>query len=362
MKTLLLPIGTLLLLVSTAVAQEVPSVKETKGEVVHIGPKWKKGETVRTKLTMESATEQDDPRGGDKKTTTKMLITMVSSETVKDIDEKNVVTAELAYESMAVKQEDGGVEWDSTKDLENEEHPLTGLYGAMLKHKYSLKYDAAGKLSEVKGFDKMFEEALKAYAENESMAEAIRGSMQSSMSDKAMLRMMAAATFFPGKAVAKGDTWEVKTEVPVPIVSSTLLMTTKYQLTAMEPGKDGTLARITGEGTMSSAEKKEKPAAEEAGTDEPKGLFSMFEYVYENGKQSTEIVFNVDRGLLVKLVMKQTMDMKITTKSDGSVTNCKVANTTSMELLGPKPVEPAKPEADKRVPEPEKPSPPKEGE
>lgn len=365
MKLLGLACAALTLLAATNLirSQEAPKPAEPQGAVVFIGPKWKKGEVARTKMTMESVTEQQNPDGEGVKT--KMVIIAVQAETVKDIDAKDVVTTELVYESMSVKQEGpAAFEWDSAKDLENKDNPVTGIYAAMLTHKYSLTYDSAGKLSKVEGFDKMVKDAVKAY-EDESMAELIRGSLQASMSDRAMLRSMSASTFFPGKPLAKGDTWEIKAEVPVAVVSATLTMTTKYKLTAVEQGKDGLMARISGEGTMSSVEAKKDKGAEEEGKGESKGLFSMFEYVYENGKQSTEIVFNVDRGLLVKSTMNQTMDMKMTVKSSGTVTNSKVTNSTLMELLPPKPADAAKPEPAPATPDKKEPAegnktPPKE--
>ena len=366
----LLALPALLLVCSLSVAQEAPAPEAPKGEQVFLTAKWREGDSVRQRTTVETTTEMDNPMAG--KITSKQTMVMVGVETFKSVSDKDVVTTELAYESLKIKSatSDISMEWDSEKPDEGDmEESQAAFYKAMIKSKYTLTYDPSGKLVGLKGFDKVLEESLKD-ADN-PMA---KSSLKASFGDQAMMRNFGSNSFYPGKLVAKGDSWDKTVDFAMPMGMGTLIVKSKYKLDDLEKNKDGQVAKVTGEGTITlekKAAKEEKEGEKKEGEkegekieDEPAeepemDLTTMFDISFENGKQTSEATLKVESGVTIKAVTRQTFDMKMTMKGEMQMEMVnKIASTVTVELLPPKAAEPAKAEGRESAP----PEAPKEGE
>lgn len=355
-----------------SLAQEAPApapgqAPAEAAPVYSLLTKWKVGQSYRQKLTLVSASEQDNPALG--KIETSSTTTMIASETVKSIAEDGTVSTELEYESIALKSKSmaGESEWDSTRaDDEQAASPEAQIYRIMLKHKYAMKYDAKGQLTDVKGFDVVLERFLEAQAKDAEMDEAalasMRKIMERSMGDKAMLRMMGQQNILPAQPVAGGATWDLKLDVPLPMMPVSLLVEGKLTLVSVAAGKEGTIATIKGEGTIKSkpTEKAEEEAdkdGKEDGKEDGKGgepdlsdPFSMFDVEISNGKQRFDVQFDLDRGAVVKQVISQSFDMLLILKAGDIEINQKTTNVNTIELLPPKAAEADKPESESEKP------------
>lgn len=124
-----------------------------------------------------------------------------------------IYNMDLSYLNLSMKMAHpgGSIIFDSEK---NDEKDIMSSVFAMMKNKpFQIKMTKAGKVTEVKNIEALYAGAFDKFTQlTAEQKEQIRSKVMQSYGDKAFkgnLEMLSAV--FPDRAVAKGDTWSVKT-------------------------------------------------------------------------------------------------------------------------------------------------------
>jgi len=121
----------------------------------------------------------------------------------------------VTFRQMKVDMSSGGkvfMKFDSAVDAESKD-PMARMYNAMIGKTLSMTLDTTGKASNLKGMDELFS----------AMVDALPGEADESM--KANMKGIGNSIYegfsqsgvFPDKPVAKGDTWEVDSQLTLPM-------------------------------------------------------------------------------------------------------------------------------------------------
>ncbi|KAA0208789.1 hypothetical protein EDM80_15290 [bacterium] len=314
---------------AVASAQEKPAAKEGQGGTeskLTISTKWKLGDQLRYRYTEESKIVQKSE--DETVTSVHRSQSMIMWQLVEKVDEKGCATVAFEYESIVWKQESeqGILQWDSAKPDEGAaSEPAVKAYRAMVGKRFTMVSDPDGKITSVKGFDAIIEEIVKEFKDTPA-EESVRKTLEGSFSDKAMVRMIGAASnFLPGKPVAKGEEWAGETQTPLPGMG-TMEVKAKYKLAEITESKDERIAKITGEATMTLAAPKE-------GEESVNPILALFDVTIDKGNQSAEILFNADRGVLVSQVLTQNFDMTMKMKTGDFEMKQSATTVTRVERL-----------------------------
>lgn len=182
-------------------------------EKVELRWKFAKGQELRYKTSQKATVEFAGNEMGQQSGTTYRM-------TVNDVDEKGVATITTKYEGVFVKsampQE---FEYDSEKDKELPEEPMARMQAKLVGQSFTMKMTSAGKVSEVKGFEKILEGMLKDAPGDEAQQEMAREMIKQMFSDDTMKSMMQQVVpMLPEEKVGKGDKWTSDFTLKIPML------------------------------------------------------------------------------------------------------------------------------------------------
>nr|WP_068892792.1 DUF6263 family protein [Pedobacter panaciterrae] len=126
-----------------------------------------------------------------------------------------IYTMDVSYVSLLMKliHPGGSSVFDSEKN--DEKDILSSVFGLMKNKPFQIKMNKAGKIIEVKNVEAIYTGVFEKFPQlTAEQKEEMRSKIMQSYGDKAFkgnIEMLSAV--FPDRAVAKGDTWNVKTEL-----------------------------------------------------------------------------------------------------------------------------------------------------
>jgi len=206
--------------------------------------------------------------------------------TVTDVSDKGETTLQVKYLAVATKGSgpQGEFDYDSEKDKEAPTEGPAAMQARMVGQSFTMKMNALGRVTDVKGYDKVLEAMLKGEEPNPQLKQ-----MFSNDSFKGMMQQMAPP--LPEAKVGKGDPWETDFEVKMPMIGG-MKFTQNSKLTDLKEGN----AHI---------DQDIKVELSKGDPDNPfAGLVALKDAV---GKASA--VFSVEKGCFVS--QKSAMEMKI---------------------------------------------------
>ncbi|MBI2931481.1 MAG: hypothetical protein HYY16_07500 [Planctomycetes bacterium] len=251
--------------------------------------KYRKGETLRWELSQLMAI---GPEGGMSEQNLRFVLRQV----VQAVDDRGGATLETTFEAVSFTIAGvGDAEFDSTKDDPPPGDPLGRSLAGLRGQRFSMKIDATGEISEVKGFEDIARKMIEPLDESSEMARTWIRQLYSDEVQRAMLQQ--AFVQLPPKAVTVGNDWKTTLRVDLPTIGSMVLDFTG----AVQSIRENTSAReavIDQYVTISQ------------GDGEP-GLIEIGE-----GKGSRHIVFQIDRGQAVLSRMELELRLKL---ADGEI-------------------------------------------
>lgn len=191
--------------------------------------RWKlrKGDELRYRTSHKSTAE-----GAGVFLEKEMAITYAHA--VTEVDERGVAILRCTYEALAVKA--SGIqnyEYDSRKDKEPPPDPGVRTIARLVGQSFTLKLSPAGRVTEVRGFDKILDALVKDTAD----PEAVRKALQQVFSDEATQSMMQQIYLpLPPEKVPVGNAWTNEISFEFPVVGRVKLET-KSTLAGVEAGR-----------------------------------------------------------------------------------------------------------------------------
>jgi hypothetical protein len=207
------------------------------------------------------------------------------SMTVTEVSDAGEATIQMKYLAVATKGSgpQGEFDYDSEKDKEAPEDGPAAMQARMVGQSFTMKMNTLGRVTDVKGYDKVLQAMLKGEEANPQMKQ-----MFNNDSFKGMMQQMAPP--LPEAKVGKGDPWQTDFVVKMPMVGG-MKFTQDSKLTDLKEGN----ASIDQSIKVELSKEDDNPFA---------GLVVLKDAV---GKASA--VFSVEKGCF--LSQKSGMEMKI---------------------------------------------------
>ena len=208
------------------------------------------------------------------------------SMTVSEVSDAGEATLQVKYLAVATKGSgpQGDFDYDSEKDKEAPTEGPAAMQARMVGQSFTMKMSAVGRVTDVKGYDKVLAAMMKGEEPNPQLKQ-----MFNNDSFKGMMQQMAPP--LPDAKVGKGDPWETDFVVKMPMIGG-MKFTQNSKLTDLKEGN----AHI---------DQEIKVELNKGDPDNPfAGLVELKDAV---GKASA--VFSVEKGCF--LSQKSGMEMKI---------------------------------------------------
>ncbi|WP_316791891.1 DUF6263 family protein [Pedobacter frigoris] len=129
--------------------------------------------------------------------------------------ENDVYNMDVSYTSLSMKMEmpGGGMNFDSEK--KDTTDIMSTILSKMRNKPFQVKMTKTGKILEVKNVEILFDNILNGFPNiSQEQKEQIKSQINQSYGDKAFKgNMEMLSAIFPDKAVAKGETWNIKTNM-----------------------------------------------------------------------------------------------------------------------------------------------------
>jgi hypothetical protein len=126
-----------------------------------------------------------------------------------------IYSMDVSYVNLSMKIVHPGGESTFDSEKNDEKDILSSVFGMMKNKSFQIKMTKAGKITEVKNVEALYAGVFEKFPQlTAEQKEQMRSKIMQSYGDKAFkgnLEMLSAV--FPDRAVAKGDTWNVKTEL-----------------------------------------------------------------------------------------------------------------------------------------------------
>lgn len=215
--------------------------------------------------------------------------------TVKDVDDKGVAGIETKVVAVAAKGTGptGEYDYDSEKDKEAPANPQVAMMAKMVGQTFAMRMTPAGKIVELKGYDKLVDEMLKDLGDDAGPMKEMLKQMLSDDTMKSMMQQM--APMLPEKPVAKGESWKNDFTLKMPMLGGM-----KFGITStLADVKDGE-AHIAQDWTI-------ELKADGEGADPNNPLAGAVQI--KDSKAKATMVFSIERGCFVsqKMTMQMTM-------------------------------------------------------
>ncbi len=253
---------------------------------VELRLKYQKGQELRYKTVQKTVTEAAG-------NSLQQQMGFVFSMKVEDVAPDGAATLKCTYEAVSVKatglQE---LDFDSEKDKEVPDEPMLQMMSKLVGQSFVMKMTPAGRVTEVKGFDKILE-TMMAAAGDEQARQMARQMLQQVFSDDAFKSMMQQMSpVLPDGKVGPGDTWATDFSIKLPMLG------------AMKYSVQSRLAEVK---ERSAHIDQDIKLELKPGEDQDNPLAGLFELKSSKGR--SKCVFAVDRGLF--LSQKVTMEMTL---------------------------------------------------
>ncbi|MEJ2881318.1 DUF6263 family protein [Pedobacter sp. GR22-6] len=148
--------------------------------------------------------------------------------------ENDVYSIDVTYQSIAMKVNSitGAIELNSEKKGALDS-TMTAMFDKMKNKSFQITMDKQGKVLDIKNLESLFSGMFDGLKMPEDKKEQIKTQLMQAYGDKGFReRMQAMSGFFPGKAVAKGDTWTAEGKLEGTV---SLDMKTVYKLEEVTP-------------------------------------------------------------------------------------------------------------------------------
>ena len=208
------------------------------------------------------------------------------SMTVSEVSDAGEATLQVKYLAVATKGSgpQGDFDYDSEKDKEAPTEGPAAMQARMVGQSFTMKMSAVGRVTDVKGYDKVLQAMMKGEEPNPQLKQ-----MFNNDSFKGMMQQMAPP--LPDTKVGKGDPWVTDFVVKMPMIGG-MKFTQNSKLTELKEGN----AHI---------DQEIKVELNKGDPDNPfAGLVELKDAV---GKASA--VFSVEKGCFIS--QKSGMEMKI---------------------------------------------------
>jgi len=248
--------------------------------------KYQKGQELRYKTTQKTATEAAG-------SSIKQEMSTTFAMKVDEVDEKGLATLTCKYDAVAIKMSGfQELDYDSEKDKEAPDEPMALMMSKLVGQSFVMKMTPSGRVTDVKGFDKILEAMMKAAGEDadQEMARQMMKQMFSDDAFKSMMQQMSPP--LPEEKVGKGDTWSNEFTLKMPILGS------------MKFGIKSKLNDIKEKNAVIDQDVKIELKADEKDENPLAGLIEL-----KDAKGKSSCVFSLERGLF--LSQKATMEMTI---------------------------------------------------
>lgn len=272
---------------------------------VELRLKYEKGQVLRYKTVQKTVTEAAG-------NSFQQQMGFVFSMKVEDVASDGAATLKCTYEAVSVKATGlQDLDYDSEKDKEVPDEPMLQMVSKLVGQSFVMKMTPAGRVTDVKGFDKILE-AMMAAAGDEQARQMAKQMLQQVFSDDAFKSMMQQMSpVLPDGKVGRGDTWTNDFSIKLPMLGAI-----KYSVQSRLADLQGKSAQIDQDIKLEL-----KP-----GENEDNPLAGLFELKSSKGRSSC--VFAVDRGLF----LSQKVQMEMTLSAGGQEMPIKSeAETTLVE-------------------------------
>jgi len=205
--------------------------------------------------------------------------------TVTEVSDAGEATIQMKYLAVATKGSgpQGDFDYDSEKDKEAPQDGPAAMQARMVGQSFTMKMTPLGRVTDVKGYDKVLQAMMKGEEPNPQMKQ-----MFNNDSFKGMMQQMAPP--LPDAKVGKGDPWETDFVVKMPMVGG-MKFTQSSKLTDLKEGN----AHIDQDIKVELNKGEDNPFA---------GLV-----VLKDAAGKASAVFSVEKGCF--LSQKSGMEMKI---------------------------------------------------
>jgi uncharacterized protein DUF6263 len=189
-----------------------------------------KGETYYQNMSVDSDIEQNFNG-----TEMKMTMNMAMKLSYRVIDVANgVFNLEARYQKMLFSMNTGQgiMEFDSEK--KSADDVFSSMMGALIDKPFTIKINAAGMITEVKGTDELFKQAMNQFdALDEDQKQQMSAQLQQSYGEGAIKKNMESSfRVYPEKMISKGEKWTVDTQLEA---GGNADIKTIYELTDITP-------------------------------------------------------------------------------------------------------------------------------
>lgn len=278
-------------------------ISDTAGASQQITLRWKfeDGQRIAYRMTVTNETELPNNMG-----TAVSENIMTTGWEVLDINAAGDATVRVSTDRVQMRTQSpmGNMEADSASDT-----PATDatarMMTAMAGTSYTLVFDAAGQIKEVRGFEDMRARLREsAPPEAAGMLDELLDQIASEDGIRNMMRQGMAA--FPLDPVGPGDTWDVSFDMTLPMMG-TMTTTTVMTFDRIERRGGSRIAviRLTGTIELTPDENPDNPMA---------GLMEM-----GNSTSTGTMEWDIDRGLLLKNTSSMAMDMTLSMSGQQTV-------------------------------------------
>jgi len=176
--------------------------------------KWKfsKDQALRWDMSQKNVIESDA-------ITSDQDFKFVLKQTVKDVSDKGEATIDTTFEVVKFTLSGfGDSTYDSEKDKKAPDDPIGQALASLLGQTFTMKMDAAGTVTSVKGFDKISDKMVEPLDEGAQMAKNWIRAMYNDDVQKAMMQQ--AFVQLPAEPVAAGAKWSNDFSTNLPMAGS----------------------------------------------------------------------------------------------------------------------------------------------
>lgn len=217
---------------------------------VDLAWKWEKGRTLTYRMQEEMTGKGTGMFEG---LAINSAREFVYEDVVEDLSPSGVAKVRRTFKSLKMTAEDGEggrVQYDSTKPglsrpRDAADHPQVKPYASMVGKSITFEIDAEGRVTDVDGYRELVADAIASTGLGAQL-----GQIASAMTSDEQYRQFveSAMRVVPGKAVSRGDSWEVK--VAQPLAGLGVNQTTKYTFKKADRRGQASVAEIDAAGAF----------------------------------------------------------------------------------------------------------------
>jgi len=213
------------------------------GQQVELRWKFEPGLSLAYRMTMTNETEMPNDMGV-------MVMEQIMSNhwEVLDVNEEGDATVEVSTDRVQMRMQSpmGNMEIDSAGDTSSD--PTGGMLSAMAGTTYTLVFDAAGKIKEVRGLEEMRDKLMAATGQASNPA--VNQAFEQMTSEDGIKNMMEQGfASWPQEPVGPGDSWDAGFDMTMPMLG-TMIYDMTLTLDRIEERGGRSIAIIASSGSI----------------------------------------------------------------------------------------------------------------